>query len=180
MGSVQTVIQAGVQENQQYSNDNVRPGQRHHGTYGQNAVGNEAQLEVGNDIDQNNGYDLANHEIHPVKLTEHGAVGIQEQGVQEHGIYAHENVLALIGKVCQIVAIHPDNIVRQREDGDFQQRLRHPDKALHILKSAPAQFFHSISTHPFPEMSVRNWFSVGILPYIREKSKRMGRVEGGE
>ena len=88
-----------------------------------------------------------------MELPEHGAFGVQEQGVQEHSVHAHQNIFALVGKVFQIVALHPDKIIGQREDDDFQQSFRHPDEALHILKSTAAQLFHAMSTHPFSEMS---------------------------
>ena len=88
-----------------------------------------------------------------MELPEHGAFGVKEQGIQNHGIHAHQNIFALIGEVFQVVALHPGNIVGQREDGDFQQGFRHPDEALHILKGAAAQFSHSISAHPFSQMN---------------------------
>ena len=88
-----------------------------------------------------------------MELPEHGAFGVKEQGIQNHGIHAHQNIFALIGEVFQVVALHPGNIVGQREDGDFQQGFRHPDETLHILKGAAAQFSHSISAHPFSQMN---------------------------
>ena len=138
VGGVQPVIEAGVGENQSHRNDNLDCRQSQHGGGGQQGVTDEAQLPVGDEIHQSQGNNLPDHQIQPVELTEHGAFRVQEQGVQQNAVDAHQHIFSFVDEVFQVIADFPGKVIGQGQQNHFQQCLRYPDKALHILISAAA------------------------------------------
>ena len=83
-----------------------------------------------------------------MELAKHGTVGILEKDIQQYRIDTHQHVLSFVSKVRQGIAVHPDKIIQQRQNQDFQKCLRYPDKPFHIFIGAPAQLFHNSSAHP--------------------------------
>ena len=144
------MIQAGVGQYQHNRNDNVHRGQNQNRRRGKYGISNQAQLAIGDDIDEADRNNLPHDQVNPVQLTEHGALRIQKQGVQQHCIHTHQHIFSFIGEVFQIIAFFPGDIICKRQDDHFQKRFRNPDKALHILIGAATQFSHCLSAHPFP------------------------------
>ena len=143
MGSIHLVIEPGEQIHQPDSRHDLSCQQPQHGRHADHLICNQAQLEIGDHIHQAQGNDLSDNQIHPVELSELGALGVDKQGVQQQRVHTHQQVFPPVGKGVKIVASVPGDIICQRHQGNFQPGFRHPDKALHILPRGAAQFFHS-------------------------------------
>ena len=53
------------------------------------------------------------YKIQPVELTEHGAFRVQEQGVQQNAVDAHQHIFSFVDEVFQVVADFPGKVIGQ-------------------------------------------------------------------
>ena len=121
------MIQLGIDEGTYQRDRSVHDQQQQHRQQGDHPVGDEAQLEVGDNIYDKEGYDLGYQNIRQFQITELKTVIIVDNHDGKQNVNARQKILSLPCegiKGAWLVAIVPDDIVgngnKQNFDGSFQ------------------------------------------------------------
>ena len=152
MGCVEPVIDPGKAIDEHHAQHQVHRHQDQQRNGGDHMVGNEAQLEIGDKVDDEQADALGKGQLHHPQVAELETVGIGKQHQHQQRVYTHQHILAveLVGREDTfLITVTPDDIVCHRQHDDLQQTFRRTEDALGIFQAVFLSLTHTMIPHPY-------------------------------